>query len=588
MIKPKLKISLYFFILIFTLTISNTFSQSLKSEIDSVNNMPYHRIVSNLQTNMKIFKKNLKKAEIINYKYGIAKTLMNLSLVYYLKGNYDENTKYVLRAIKIFEESNFLKDLAESYGVFGFQLKRRNITKAKKYMQMGINIAEKYNLLLPLSTLYDNYGVVLVIANSIDSAIYFYDKSLQINHALNNLVGIPFNLNHLADVNTLKGNYKTALKYLKQSDKYRAKEEGDYGRAENLVLYADLYYSMGNYEFAFKKYNEGLTLAKKISNNYMISYCYDYLTKISVKTKNYKEAYEYFKLFSAYKDSLINVETNSKIAQLEIDYETEKKDKQIVQNMLQIRKRNSQLIAASGLIIFLILLSYLVYRIQKLKRERVKREFVLNNKLKQAEYEKKIIDEKLRVSRDLHDNIGSNLTFLISSMDNLSYSGKYSNIKDKLNNLSSYGRETLSELRNTIWAMKTEGGNIKKLVLKITELKQNLGNQISDINIELDDEIQNDFALSSSQMLNIYRIVQEAVQNIVKYAEASLIKISFKEIPTGFVVTIEDDGIGFDLNAAKDGNGLDNMCFRCEESGGQFKINSSDKGTIISCIFNTK
>jgi len=588
MTKPNKKNTLYFFILIFALTVSNTFPQSHKSEIDSINNMPYDGIVSQPRLNLKLFEKNLKAAEASGYKYGEAKALLNLGMVYYLLGDYDMNTEYNLKAIKVLEELNLFNELADSYAQFGFQLKRRDMTKAKKYMRMAINLAEKYNLIISLTTIYDNYGIVLEMDNSVDSAIYYYNKSLQLNRALNNLVGIPFNLNHLAGANTIKGNFKKAIAYLKESDKYRAKEEGDYGRAENLVFYGDLYYAMGNYVLAKKKYLECLKLAKKISNNYMISYGYEYLAKISEKTGNYKKALENSKLYCAYKDSLVNVETNKKIAELEIDYESEKKDRKIAENKQQIRRRNMQLIAAAGLIIFLILFSYLVYRIQKLKRDRIQRELELKSKLKQAELERKISDEKLRVSRDLHDNIGSNLTFLVSSIDNLSYIEKGRNKKEKLENLSNFGRGTLSELRNTIWAMNSEGGDVNKLILKITELKQNLNEQLNGINIDVINKIEKTFTLSSSRMLNLYRIVQEAVQNVIKYADATFVKIKFSNSSEHFTLKIIDDGKGFDLNNIKNGNGLKNMQYRCKQSNGEFSIESSENGTTIKCIFSFK
>ena len=84
-------------------------------------------------------------------------------------------------------------------------------------------------------------------------------------------------------------------------------------------------------------------------------------------------------------------------------------------------------------------------------------------------------------------------------------------------------------------------------------------------------------------MLNLFRIVQEALQNTIKYAEASRVQILFTKQDSTLHLNISDDGNGFDLETANKGNGLRNMKHRCEESGGSLEIQSSDLGTKVIC-----
>ena len=87
------------------------------------------------------------------------------------------------------------------------------------------------------------------------------------------------------------------------------------------------------------------------------------------------------------------------------------------------------------------------------------------------------------------------------------------------------------------------------------------------------------------ELLNLYRVIQEAVQNTLKYAEASSIKIHFEESEGGIRLVISDNGKGISPETS-DGNGLRNMRYRCEQIGGTFELKSmKDEGTVISCTF---
>jgi signal transduction histidine kinase len=88
--------------------------------------------------------------------------------------------------------------------------------------------------------------------------------------------------------------------------------------------------------------------------------------------------------------------------------------------------------------------------------------------------------------------------------------------------------------------------------------------------------------LPSSDSIQVLRIVQEAVQNAVKYSEASQVEIKFTTSKKDFVVTIHDNGRGFDQGTIHLGNGLYNMQKRAEELGGKVEIKSGlGQGTTV-------
>lgn len=551
-------------------------------KIDSINSIAYPFIVSNVKESIEIFTDNLKKAQEIGYSNGIAWANANLGLAYYIFGKYDKATSSYLTAINIFDELGQTEDLANTLGEFGYQLKRRDLSQANKYMKQGIKIAEENKYDSSLAKLYDNYGVLKEMESNLDSAKYFYNKSLNIKLSRNDSVGIPYSLNKLAGVHAMQGNYESALAIMNQSDAYRNKEDGEFGRIENLVLYGDIYKAKGDLNKAINYYETGLDKSIGEDINYLIRYCYQELTELYKIKGEYKKALESLNAYNTYKDSVLNKEVQLKVAELQINYETEKKDREIAENKLELSEKNAQLYLLIAATVFLMLVIFAVFVYQKRKREQL----VLTNKLKQAELENKLSDEKLRISRELHDNIGSQLTFMISSIDNYVY--KTNEKTEVLNNISEFGREALKELRNTIWALKHEVANAKELVIRINELIQRINSTIENVQIKIKNDIDNQILLSAAQMLNLYRITQEAVQNSIKHSGATEINIQFENHNNHLILSIADNGSGFEIESIEEGNGLESMRTRSKESNGDLQIESSDKGTIVKCIILVK
>ncbi len=571
-------------LLLLTLTSAASFAASeTKQMVDSINALPHAYLVSNGRKAVELFKENAERARSIDYTYGQAKAYAQLSLALNVLGKIDERTSAILKAIKRFEQLGPSPDLAAIYGHYGYAQRKRDMENAIRYMKKGIRLAEKNQYRTRLTSLYDDYGVLHEQRGNLDSARYFYERALKVKYALQDSNGIPYSLNNIAGIYAMQGLFDKALEYAAESDTYRKKEKGEYGRSLNLMLYGEIYVAMGKSDSAVAYFKRCLKKCHTLNFTDLARYAYLKLTQVYEQTGDYRKALTNQKKYIAFKDSLLNISTNAKIAELEIAYETEKKDRKIAEHALALRKKTAQLTLALLAIIALAVVSLFIYRWQKAKRERLRKELVLKNKLKQSELEKNIADEKLRISRELHDNIGSHLTFLINSVDNLSYSAKESNLQEKLQRLSTFGRSTIKELRHSIWALKQQGGAVDLLVLKINELKQQINSQPGNPYMEVQCQINQSYRFSAVQILNLYRLVQEAVQNTLKHAEADHIQVTFEKSVHDLVLVICDDGKGFDIGRQPAGNGLRNMELRCMEAGGRMVIQSSEDGTHIIC-----
>ncbi|MGK4567100.1 sensor histidine kinase [Flavobacterium sp. 3HN19-14] len=260
----------------------------------------------------------------------------------------------------------------------------------------------------------------------------------------------------------------------------------------------------------------------------------------------------------------------------------------MLQKDIQVRQSRFLLIIIGVFAFFIALIGYLVFRQQKLKNKQQEQEFELKSAITQIETQNKLQEQRLAISRDLHDNIGAQLTFIISSVDNLKFGFNTENSKldNKLKTISDFAQSTIVELRDTIWAMNNNAitfTDLKNRVLNFIEKAKIAKEEIS-FSFDIDKDFQN-LKMTSIVGMNIYRAIQEAVNNSIKYAHAGNISIHTKHVDNTIEIYISDDGQGFDIVTTEKGNGLQNMKKRIEGIRGKFSYSSEiGKGTTIKIV----
>lgn len=577
------------------ITCSIAFGQS-KREIDSLNNLDHVNIVNDLAAKKILFTNTVAAAKKMNYSLGTAASLVKLALVESYLNDYDESVNHYIESVKIYEKLGDQKTLALVYSELGFVLRKIDNQLALSYFRKSLDISKQVDIGSGLSKIYDNYGQLLQ-GDKLDSAIYYYNRALNIKRKYNDHIGIPYSLNKLATAYSTKKEYTKAFKMLDASDFYRRKEKGLQGIADNLAYRGDIFFDMKQKDSATYYYEKSLKLAKQVKFQALVRFCYDRLTTLYSEKKDFKSAFKYQRLLKNHDDSLLNVETRNKMANLQVEFETEKKQKEIVQqklinakqarenldNQLQLELRRRWIMGIGAVVVLLLIGIYFVYNTQRVKRKNEREALLLEGQLEQAQMGQQFAEEKLKISRELHDNIGSHLTFMISSVDNLVYQESQEEKIEKLKSISNFGRTTMKDLRTTIWAMKNDGGTLEELTMKLHELRNALQDQLR---IELETTADLQLQLNAMQLLNTYRIIQESLQNTLKYANATVMKIQLKESNGEFSLECSDNGCGFDISSNSYGNGLINMETRAHELGGTSKVVSEiGKGTSVMLTF---
>src|SRR6185312_7023796 len=225
-----------------------------------------------------------------------------------------------------------------------------------------------------------------------------------------------------------------------------------------------------------------------------------------------------------------------------------------------------------------LLSSFLLFNRVRLKQKN-KHQQLLNEQ--QKELAVAVMDtqeqERKRIAEDLHDSLGHLLSTVKLNLQTLPESQK-----PVLQNSMNLLNQALEELQNITFNLMPRTLEEEGLVAALNELTSKVSSSgLVKIKVLVHD--MNRFNLEKQSQFNVYRIVQEAVNNILKHAEAKEITIQLVGQDNHFTIMIEDDGKGFDTGTQKNGRGLKNIVTRSLWLKGNINIDSTPgRGTTIT------
>lgn len=518
-----------------------------------------HQELGNYNQALKYQFEALQLAESVGNTKHQAMTLNNIAVIYGKVKNYNKEIDYLQKALKFHKANGDEFQVAQSYGNLADAYKmKKDIRQSNDYLYRALDIFTKFDDKPGQAGIYNSIGMNLRLTNRDSESLAYYKKAYALSEEAGDKLGVSLYGHNISCVLTDMGNYKEAERYELAS--LRETEKGN--NAQLMILYRQL------------------------------ATIYGYL-------HDGKKVDMYVDKYTELKDSVFNMDVANQMGELEVKFQSEKTKRELAEerervaqkekinseNELTLESRKKWLMVTITISVLLLGGAVWFSRTQRIQRQNEKREFELNKQLETVVLEKGFAEEKIRIARELHDNIGSHLTFMISSLDNLAYDKNPDSKLEKIGDLSNFGRLTMKDLRDTIWAMNHDGGTVEQLITRISELRGVLPGSLE---VEINNAIDPEKGLNGLQMLNCFRIVQEFIQNAVKYAEATLIRISMENTPAGFSLNITDNGKGFDISKVSFGNGILNMQRRCEDLGGTFEIASGASGTSISCLIPWK
>jgi|TARA_R100000388_G_C7244778_1_gene164106 signal transduction histidine kinase/ligand-binding sensor domain-containing protein len=213
----------------------------------------------------------------------------------------------------------------------------------------------------------------------------------------------------------------------------------------------------------------------------------------------------------------------------------------------------------------------------------------LREQIRKMEVENRLRNERERISRDLHDHVGAQLANIISGLTLIEkYNEKKNTARsaELMNSLRGDANVTIKQLRETIWALNQNSLDLEGFVDHLKKYFKSQSALCDELQVHYHQEVEDKVTLSSTQALNVFRIIQEAAQNTLKYAGAENLDIHFSRNNGSLKVCIKDDGTFKENGQALNGGyGLGNMRKRAEELGGTLDMDKKN-GTEIKLSFN--
>ena len=319
-------------------------------------------------------------------------------------GNYDQAIKYDLNALRLVEQMDDPGKKALIFNYIGIDHYRyHNYTEAVKYFKHSLEIRKQINDSIGIADCWNNLGMVYDDMNKQDSALIFYQKSLDIYKSQNEYDGIAAANNNMAGIYYHRNDLQQVMKLMNKSLEIRRKGKDKRKLSFTLLNTASLYYSQGDMEKSLQLNLEGLQLAEQIGAKSQKKIAYEGLSDVYYALGNYKKAHEYQVLYNQVKDSIFEENKSRAIAEMNIRFETEKKEieNQFLRNENKAKTRNIILLLFLAMV--LIALVFLLIYYLRLRNLNLKQQKELTaNEISKKEQEKKHLEDKVFAEKQIN------------------------------------------------------------------------------------------------------------------------------------------------------------------------------------------
>uniref|UniRef100_UPI0040484086 tetratricopeptide repeat-containing sensor histidine kinase n=1 Tax=Flavobacterium sp. TaxID=239 RepID=UPI0040484086 len=479
------------------------------------------------------------------------------------------------------------KGIQESYNNIGnIYMYQEKLKEALKYQFLSIKIAKELGDKQSIGDAYTNIGIIYIDQKKFTEAIKSHLVSLKILEEIGDAIGVGGAYGNIGAAYMYKGDYQKALENYFKSLEIRKSLNHKAGVAYSYLGIGMTQLEMHNPKEAKKYLEKTLQISKELNIKRLIKYSYKNLTKADSALTNYKGAFENYKIYVIYRDSLTNEETERKSLQTVMQYEYDKKEALIKEEteakvfQSKAEKKQNQIIYSSIIVFLLTILSIIVIGFYFYKKKQ-KTEKLLKDK----ELALEIADnERRRISADLHDDLGAGISSIALLSNRIQFQESMDDVRVDASYIIENTKKVSQKLTEVIWELNSEHNNLEDLLLFIQKQGNDLFKETTThFSMLIPIEIQ-DIYFSSYERKQIYLSVKECFHNIIKHAVAS--KVSCKtKINEVLIITIKDNGIGFNVNEkinSSTGEGLNNLKYRVTNLNGKVIINSNQEGTVIT------
>ncbi|MFC2185757.1 tetratricopeptide repeat protein [Fulvivirgaceae bacterium LMO-SS25] len=501
--------------------------------------------------------------------------LNSLGANYFRTGDYDNAMKYMLLAIQVTETQDNPLRLVYAYNNFATVLGiNENYDEAIKYYIKGYEILEQINDTTIIPNLASNTAIYIKKTNNFPDARKWASKAIELAQKYNNPSAYSYG-NYI--MGTTEEDLDKSLAYIKKAvDKSR---EFQYNSilADALDIYGTKLSEKGNHKEAKESIEEAIKIHTAAGYNTGLKSSYANAGLIYYNAGDYKNSAEYYKKYEDLYGKLLSDENKKRVNELSTKYETEKKEKQIVEQELKIQKQQSNLLYAllGSALLVSVLGGIFIYnrKSQRLKLKHLQQEkenAILSSFILGEER------ERSRISHELHDGVAAMIGAAKMSLEAIPHLPQEKRM-EQLSKVQGILEHSHSDIRHIAHNLLPTVLEKEGLVQATAQFASEI-NETKLVNIVVRDKSSNADELSRQLQLMLFRVIQELVNNIIKHSQAQNAEIVFSKLQSGLIIEITDDGIGYDDTTNKENQGLYSITQRLKSIGGNFKISRSSSG----------
>lgn len=563
----------------------------------------------------------------INDSIGIANWHFNTGYSYWQREQIDSAYNHYFKAERLY--AGLGDRFSAGKAMLSMAILQKNVKDyagAETSSIKALEFFEETNALRYMASANNNLGIVLKEVGDFDKSLFYHENAREYRASLDDKFLEVGSLNNIGTVYAKKKDYEEAIFYyalglLEDSLVYkkpktyarlldnRAYAQFLSGEKENFpelfliplairdsildtsgiitsnLHLAEYYFSNDSLSRAYNYAKVALDKAKPLRKNSEILEALQLL----IETSNKGEALFHSKAYIQISDSLQRKDRAYQNQFARIRFETETIE---IENT-KVTKQNEKLIMVLLILVAAFLLVYtFIQRKLNLKELRFRRsqqeasDELYNLMLaQQAKLEEGKQLEKQRISEELHDGILGKLFGTRLSLDSLNHKEGDEGVEARskyileLQNIENEIRQISHDLNSAIF---TPDVLFTEVIEQLIE-NQNSSSKIDPLKYQfIDDYFINWDEVQNNVKIHLYRIIQEALQNIHKHAKAKNVLVSFAKEKNGILLKIEDDGVGMIVEKVKKGIGLKNIKSRVKQMKGNLRVESEkEKGTII-------
>ncbi|MUP37629.1 tetratricopeptide repeat-containing sensor histidine kinase [Labilibaculum euxinus] len=477
------------------------------------------------------YEKSIPQFEAINSKVDIGKVLGNIGLLYRKQGKYDKALEYYLNNLKIYKEANYEEGLGSVFNNLGnLYFETNEFNKAETYYQYALRNFKKFKKTKEIANAYCNLGAVSETRKEFATSLGYYNKSLHENSKIGNILfesKLLFNIGFLLHS---QAKLDSAIIYVQRAEDIRIKIGDKDGMVSAKLELARIAIDQQKYALAEKHLLEADKIAVKNSMLKWRAEILESLTIVYRKTGNYKKAYLHQNEMIQISDSLNDIQTTNRFAELSTAYEIEKNQKELellqqksqIQN-LELGKKNAWIIILMIVMILGAVAIVVSLRINRLRADH------------------KIMDLRQKV---LLTQMNPHFLFnSLTAIQSFILDKKNVEANNYLSRLASLVRGILENSREEFVSLRTE----------LETLKDYIGLQKLRFENEISYEFEIDKNIDQDQVLVPPMLAQPFVENALVHGmlrnnpNAKIqVKVSLTKNMDSLRFQIKDNGIGID------------------------------------------